>query len=267
MFSDYKVVIKGGGELASAVAHRLHQCGFPVIITEIDQPRMERRYVSFGNSIYENIWTVEGATSKLITFDENINEVLSQDLIPVIIDPECNIAKKIHPTILIDGILAKKNTGTSIDDAPIVIGMGPGFTAGKDVHAVIETNIGHYLGMVILDGTSQSNTGIPWNISGYTHERVFRAPKDGILKNCVDIGDMVVKDDTLCFIDDIPVKANISGVIRGIMHNNLPVKIGEKLGDIDPQGKKEYCFTISDRGRTISGGVLEAVLYFLNRLI
>lgn len=265
MFEDYKVIIKGGGDLATAVAHKLRRSGFPVIITEISQPKMVRRTVSFGNCIYEGTWTVEGITAEYVESPEKIDEVIACGHIPLLIDPKCSILEKIHSTILIDGILAKRNIGTSINDAPIVIGLGPGFTASKDVHAVIETKRGHTLGQVIFDGSSIPNTGIPGNIGGYTHERVFRAPKAGLVKNCVDIGNMVKEGDILCFVDDVPVKAKISGIVRGIIHDGLIVPHMEKLGDVDSRGQKEYCYTISDKGRTIAGGVLEAILYLLDK--
>lgn len=267
MFEDYKVVIKGGGDLATAVAHKLHRSGFPVIITEIPQPKMVRRTVSFGNCVYEGVCTVEEITSELVDSAEQIDGMIACGHIPLLIDPECSILKKVHPTILIDGILAKKNTGTSINDAPIVIGLGPGFTASKDVHAVIETKRGHTLGQVIFNGSAIPNTGIPGNIGGYTHERVFKAPKAGLVKNYADIGDMVTEGDILCFVDDVPVKSKISGMVRGIIHDGLVVSNGEKLGDVDPRGEKCYCYSISDKGRTIAGGALEAILYLLNKII
>lgn len=265
MFSAYKVIIKGGGDLATAVASKLYKSGFPVIITEIPQPKMVRRAVSFGNSVYEKRWTVEDITSELANSIQDIMRILKKGHIPVIVDPKCHIAKKIKPTILVDCTLAKRNIGTSKDDALIVIALGPGFTAPEDVHAVIETHRGHNLGKIIMLGSSKPNTGIPGNIEGFTHERVFRAPKVGKVKNIVDIGTMVSKGDILCKVDGMPVKSKIPGIVRGIIHDGLVVNEGEKLGDVDPRGKKDYCYSISDKGRTVAGGVLEAILYFLGR--
>lgn len=265
MFSAYKVIIKGGGDLASAVAYKLHKTGFPVIITEIPCPKMVRRAVSFGNSVYEKKWTVENVTSELASSVKDAKRILGEGNIPVVIDPKCQIAKKIKPTILVDCTLAKRNIGTSIYDAPIVIALGPGFVAQKDVHAVIETKRGHNLGKIIMSGASAPNTGIPGDIAGFTHERVFRAPNEGIVENIVEIGTIVSKGDILCKVDDTPVKAKISGIVRGIIHDGLVVSKGEKLGDVDPRGKKNYCYSISDKGRTVAGGVLEAILYFLDK--
>lgn len=264
MFSSYKVIIKGGGDLASAVAYKLHRSGFPVIITETMHPKMVRRAVSFGNSIYEKTWTVEGVISDYVDSVEQVNDVISRGHIPVLIDPKCKVLKELNPIVLVDAILAKRNTGTSMNDAPIVIGLGPGFMAQKDVHAVIETKRGHDLGKVILNGAAILNTSIPGNIEGYTHERVFRAPKGGFIRANVDIGDMVEKDDIVCFVDGVPVKAKISGIVRGIIHGDLMVKSGQKLGDIDPRKNELYCYTISDKGRTIAGSVLETILCLLN---
>ncbi|HHY04369.1 MAG TPA: EF2563 family selenium-dependent molybdenum hydroxylase system protein [Thermoanaerobacterales bacterium] len=266
MFQDKTVVIKGGGDLASAVAHKMKRSGFKVIITEIPCPKMVRRTVSFGNAIYEGEWSVEGETSKHVNTIKEAAYEMDNGRIPVIIDPDLNKAKELKPTVVIDATLAKRNIKTSKDDAPIVIGLGPGFTAPENAHAVIETKRGHDLGRIILEGSSIPNTGIPGNIEGYTHERVFRAPKAGLVKNCVKIGDIVEKDHVLCYVDDAEVKAKISGVVRGLIHDGLMVNEGEKLGDVDPRGNIKYCYTISDKGRTIAGGVLEATLYFLNNM-
>jgi len=263
MFSSYKVVIKGGGDLASAVAHRLHRSGFPVIITELSNPKMVRRTVAFGNVVYEKICEIEGITSKLVNTINEIHLCLSQGKIPVIIDPECRILAKLRPTVLIDGTLSKKNLGTFLGDAPIVIGLGPGFTALKDVDAVIETKRGHYLGKVILKGTSMPDTGVPGDIMGYTHERVLRAPETGIVKNSVEIGDMVSENEIVSYVGKMPIRSKIAGIVRGIIHDGIEVKKGEKLGDVDPRGVKDYCYSISDKGRAIAGGVLEAILYFI----
>ncbi len=265
MLSKYQAVIKGGGDLASAVAHKLHRSGFKVIITEKKEPKMVRRTVSFGNAVYEGSYTVEGITSRLVNSPSEIEKVLLQNEIPVIIDPKCLILAKLQPKILIDATLAKKNHGTSLSDAPIVIGLGPGFRALENADAVIETKRGHYLGNVLLQGTSIPNTGIPGDIMGYTDERVFRAPIAGRIENRVNIGDTVEKNDPLCYIENEVIRSKIPGVVRGMIHDGLRVKKGEKLGDVDPRADKSYCYSISDKGRTIAGGVLEAILYLLKK--
>ncbi|GAA0180252.1 selenium-dependent molybdenum cofactor biosynthesis protein YqeB [Clostridium sediminicola] len=265
MFSKYTVIIKSGGDLATAVAHRLFRVGFPVIITELEKPMMVRRTVSFANCIYEKEWTVEGVTAVLADSNDNVKKILKEGKIPVIIDPKCKIIEKIKPSIVVDGILAKKNCGTKITDAPIVIGLGPGFTANLDVHVVIETQRGHELGKIIYEGKAIPNTGIPGNIIGYTAQRVLRSSCSGIVKNHVDIGSYVEAGETICSVDGTLVKAEIKGIVRGLIHDGLIVKKNEKLGDIDPRGEKKYCQIISEKGRNIAGGVLEAILIELNK--
>jgi len=258
------VLVKGAGEIASAVAHRLYRCGFQIIMTELEKPLMVRRYVSFGNCIFEGSWQVEGVESKLVTNFKEIREAWASGTIPIVVDEKCEICGILRPYAIVDAILAKKNTGTTIMDAQVVIGLGPGFEAGKDVHAAIETMRGHDLGRVILKGTAQKNTGIPGPIQGITEERVLRAPREGAVKNILDIGAMVKRGDIVGRVADSPVFAKVEGVLRGLIHEGLIVKGGQKIGDIDPRGQIDYCNTISDKGRTISGGVLEALLLFLN---
>lgn len=260
MFSTYTVIIKGGGDLATAVAHKLFRVGFPVIITELEQPMMVRRTVSFANCIYEKEWTVEGVTAALADNVKDVKQILKDGKIPVVIDPKCDISKEIKPSIIVDGILAKRNCGTQITDAPIVIGLGPGFTANVDVHAVIETQRGHELGKIIFQGKAIPNTGIPGNIIGYTSQRVLRSHCSGFVKNHVDIGSYIEAGQVICSVDGCLVKAEIKGIVRGLIHDGLFVKKNEKLGDIDPRGEKKYCEMISEKGRNIAGGVLESIL-------
>ncbi|KPU43044.1 hypothetical protein OXPF_32940 [Oxobacter pfennigii] len=262
MFSKHCIIIKGGGDLSSATAHKLKRSGFQVIITELEQPRMVRRSVSFGNCVYEKEWTVEGMTS-VLTGEEGIHGILMNGKIPVLIDPSCEIRKKVKPAIIIDAILAKKNLSTDINDAPIVIGLGPGFTAGQDVHAIIETNRGHNLGRIIFDGKAETNTHVPGDVCGYTFERVLRSPECGIIKNHVEIGDIVRSGDIICTVDTTPVYTKIDGIVRGLIKDGIYIDSDYKVGDIDPRRDSEYCYTISDKGRNIAGGVLEAILILL----
>ncbi len=250
--------------MASAVAHRLYRCGFQIIMTELEKPSMVRRKVSFGNCIFEGSWQVEGVESKRVRNLKEIQEALAKRKIPVVTDEKCEISQILNPDIIIDAILAKKNTGTDIKGAQVVIGLGPGFEAGKDVHAVIETMRGHDLGRVILKGAAQKNTGIPGPIQGITDDRVLRAPRAGVAKNILDIGSIVKQGDIVGSVAGLPVFAKIDGVLRGLIHDGLIATEGQKIGDIDPRGQIDYCNTISDKGRTISGGVLEAILFLLN---
>jgi xanthine dehydrogenase accessory factor len=263
---DLVVLIRGAGEMASAVAHRLHQSHFKICMLEVSQPLAVRREVSFCEAIYDGEKEVEGVRAKLILKPEQIQSVWKRGKIPLLVDPDLKKTKHfLKPDVLIDAIMAKKNLGTQINDAPLVIGLGPGFTAGKDVHIVIETNRGHHLGKVIRNGTAEPNTGIPGDIGGYAVQRVLRTMKKGIFHPYKEIGDRVNKGSVVAVVDDFPVIAEISGVVRGLLREGVEVKKGMKVGDIDPRGKKELCFTISDKARSIGGGALEAILYRFNR--
>ena len=260
------VLIRGAGEMASGVAHRLHRSHFNVCMLEIPHPIAVRREVSFCEAIYEGEKEVEGVRAKLISRPEEIHSVWQEEKIPVLVDPDGEKTRRfIKPDVLIDAIMAKKNLGAHIKKAPLVIGLGPGFCAEKDVHIVIETNRGHDLGRLILKGTAEPDTGIPGNIGGYTVERVLRTMKRGVFHPQKGIGDRVNKGLVVAVVDDFPVMAKISGIVRGLIREGVEVKKGMKVGDIDPRGKRESCFTISDKARAIGGGVLEAILYWFNK--
>ncbi|WP_213818570.1 selenium-dependent molybdenum cofactor biosynthesis protein YqeB [Garciella nitratireducens] len=259
------IVLRGGGDIASGIAHRLVRSGFPVIILETDQPTMVRRTVSFAQGIYDGEMVVEGITGKKVNTTKEALQIMDKSTIPLLIDPKAECISDLRPTVVVDAILAKKNIGTTIDMAPIVIGVGPGFYVGKDVHAVIETKRGHDLGRVLLQGQAIADTGIPGNIGGYTIERVLRAPKKGIFYAIKKIGDQVQKGEAVAKIDGEIVYASISGVLRGLLQNGILVSSGFKIGDIDPRAEVKHCYTISDKARSIGGGVLEALLYLKNR--
>lgn len=263
--ANLKICIRGAGELASAVAHRLYRCNFKVLLTEIANPQAVRRQVAFCEAVHHGSKEVEGVLAKLVSNPDEIEAAWRDGTIPLMVDPETRIKLIIKPDVLIDAIIAKKNTGVNITDAPLVIGLGIGFYAGRDVHIVIETNRGHNLGRVILNGEAEADTGAPGVIGGYSRERVFRAPKEGQFKTSKDIGEYVKAGDIVAIVDDYPVKVEIDGIIRGILADGTIVYKGMKAGDVDPRGKKEYCYTISDKGRTIAGGVLEAILSFFNK--
>ena len=262
---DLIVLIRGAGEVASGVAHRLHRSHFKICMLEIPHPIAVRREVSFCDAVYNGEKEVEGIRAKFISTQEEISSVWKKEKIPILVDPDGQ--ETLHflkPDVLIDAIMAKRNLGIQINDAPLIIGLGPGFTAGKDVHVVIETNRGHNLGKVILNGMAESDTGIPGEIGGYAVERVLRTMKKGIFHPHKSIGERVNKGSVVAVVDDFPVIARISGVVRGLLVEGIEAKKGMKVGDIDPRGKKEHCFTISDKSRAIGGGVLEAILYWFN---
>lgn len=254
------VVVRGGGDIASGIIHRLHRSGYKVIILEIDKPTVIRRTVSFAQVVYDNEIIIEEVKAVKINSIDEVSKVLENNEIPLIIDSNGKSIKELKPFVVVDAILAKKNIGTKIDFAPIVIGVGPGFTAGEDVNAVIESNRGHNLGKVILKGSAEPNTGIPGEIAGFSSERVIKSHTEGIVKHKAKIGDIVTKGETLGYINDSSIISPIDGVLRGLIQEGIKVPKDFKIGDVDPREKVNYCFTISDKARAIGGAVLEAIL-------
>lgn len=255
------ILIKGAGDIATGIAVRLKNSGMQVVMTEIAIPTTVRRSVAFSRAVYEGSAVVENITAKLVLDFAQIPAVLQRDEIPVLIDPRCEVLKSIHFDAVVDSILAKKNLSTDPTQAPVVIGVGPGFSVPQDCHCVIETQRGHDLGRCIYQGCAAKNTGIPGEIGGYTVERLLRAPCDGIFHPILAIGDAVKAGQTVALVDDQPVTAQIDGIVRGLLQDNVPVKAGMKSGDIDPRGCYEHCFTVSDKARAVGGGVLEAILH------
>jgi xanthine dehydrogenase accessory factor len=263
--ASIKVLVRGGGDLASGVAWRLHQSGFRVVITEISEPMAVRRKVAFCEAVYDGQCTVEGVRAVLVGGPEQVDTVWKQGLIPVLVDPEAASRHSIKPEVIVDAILAKKNLGTSARDAPLVMALGPGFEAGKDAHFVVETSRGHNLGRLIASGSAAPNTGIPGPVQGITADRVLRAPASGLWRNVLGIGDMVKTGDVIGTVQGEALCATIDGALRGLIHPGITVSRGLKIGDIDPRGKKEFCFTISEKALAIAGGVLEGILRTYSR--
>lgn len=253
------VVIKGAGDLASGIALRLVHSGFKVVMTELPNPLAIRRTVAFCEAVRMGKMTVEDVTAKHAQRAEDVMRILDEGFIPVIVDPEAEIIEKIKPDVVIDAIIAKKNLGTLIDDAKVVIGIGPGFTAGTDCHAVIESMRGHTLGRVIYEGGSIPNTNVPGRVGGFAGERLLRAPATGIFESERAIGDMVKTGDVVGWVCDKPMVSTIDGVLRGLIANGTQVKEGLKSGDVDPRGIQDYCNLVSDKALAIAGGVLEAI--------
>jgi xanthine dehydrogenase accessory factor len=258
--NDLVILIRGAGEMATGVAHRLASCRFKVCMTETSNPQAVRREMAFSEAIFDREKDVEGITAKRVESPDHISEIWREGKIPILIDPEAKVKNFLKPDVLIDATLAKKNLGTKITDALLVIGLGPGFHAGKDVHLVIETNRGHNLGRIISNGEAEPNTGIPGSIAGYTEERVIRAPRAGNFKALKKIGDGVRANEKVGMVGNGAVRSRIAGVIRGLLRDGIEAWKGMKLGDVDPRGIKSHCYTISDKARTISGGVLQAIL-------
>ncbi len=254
-----KILIKGAGDLATGIGWRLKRAGYEVWMTEIEVPTAVRRTVSFSRAVYEEKAEIEGITSVLVRSLEEGQRAVQDGKIPVFIDPNASILSQLKPEILVDAIIAKENLGTRITDAPLVIGVGPGFTAGEDCHKVIETKRGHYLGRVIDQGSAIPNTGIPGDIGGYTVERIIRAAADGYFLPKASIGEVVEAGQLIAYSGEVPVYAQISGVVRGMLQEGVQVTKGMKAGDIDARCEIKHCFSISDKARAIGGGVLEAV--------
>lgn len=258
------VIIKGAGDLGTGVAYRLFKCGLEVIMTEISAPLVVRRTVAFAEAVYSETVTVEGLTACRAETIKRAVEILKQKTIPVLVDPSAVVVSVLRPGTVVDAIMAKRNTGTKMTDAPLVIGLGPGFTAGVDVHAVIETSRGHNLGRAIYKGSVASNTGIPGEIMGYTTERLLRAPADGVVEPNFSIGEQVEKGGVVARVGKSFVSAEISGIIRGMIKAGSWVTKGTKIGDIDPRGSQAECFSISDKALAVGGGVVEAVFNYLS---
>lgn len=268
------VIVKGGGDIGTGVAHRLFRCGFPVTVVDILQPTAVRRSVSFCEAVNTGEICVEGITAKKIKMDSRylITCLRKHQFVPVIINQdksETVIRKLVHilwmqykKTVLVDAILAKRNIGTTITDADLVIGLGPGFSAGVDAHRVIETNRGQRLGRIIEHGSAESNTSIPGNMEGYSLERVLYAPASGTFHTKSQIGMLVRKGDLIGDVNGVAILTQISGIIRGLLKEGLFVDAGMKLGDIDPREDKIDVNIISDKARAIAGGVLEAIISF-----
>lgn len=253
--------IKGAGEMATGVAVRLKCAGFSrIFMMEIESPLAVRRTVSFCEAVYDGKIVVEGVEAVRAHDSEEVKGAWEKGQIAVLVDPGWALLEHIHPQVLIDAIIAKKNLGTTLKNAPLVIGLGPGFTGGEDVHRVIETMRGHELGRVIAQGPALADTGIPGSIGGHTVDRVLRAPRSGIFQPCRKITDMISEGDVVGRVEEREVVAETGGILRGLIREGTLVREGVKIGDIDPRGLVDYCFSVSDKSRAIGGAVLEAIL-------
>ena len=259
------IIVRGGGDLATGTIYKLKKSGFPVLILEVSNPSAIRRNVAFCEAVYQGIQTVEDMTCYLAESLEQAQELLLEGKLAVLLDPAGESISKLKPLAVVDAILAKKNLGTNRNMAPVTVALGPGFTAGVDVDAVVETKRGHNLGRVFWTGAAAPNTGIPGMIGGYGKERVIHCPAKGILRNVKNITDTVSKGEVIAVVETekgiVPVEATLDGILRGLIRDGYPVNVGFKMADIDPRAE-EYnnCFTISDKARCIAGGVLEAIL-------
>lgn len=270
------IVVRGAGDLATGTIHRLKKAGFRLLVLEAEHPTAIRRQVALSEAVYAGSARVEDVEAVRMDVDlaekKNRKELLEQEMeriwkkdgVPVLVDPAGLSIAALRPAVVVDAILAKKNLGTTKEMAPLVIALGPGFTAGEDVDVVIETKRGHNLGRVIRSGSAVPNTGIPGIIGGYGKERVMHAQAEGILRNAASIGDIVEARAVIAEIETengtVPVEASLSGLLRGLIRDGYPVTKGFKIADIDPRKEElQNCFTISDKARCIAGSVLEVI--------
>ena len=259
------IIVRGGGDLATGTIYKLKKSGFPVLILETENPSAIRRNVAFCEAVYQGTQTVEDMTCYFAETFNLAQQFLNEGKLTVLVDPAGEAIEKLQPFAVIDAILAKRNLGTHRNMAPITVALGPGFTAGKDVDAVVETKRGHNLGRVLWDGCAAPNTGIPGIIAGFGKERVIHCPAKGVLRNVKKITDTVSEGEVIAVVETqdgiVPVKATLDGILRGLIRDGYPVDVGFKMADIDPRAEEfNNCFTISDKARCIAGGVLEAVL-------
>lgn len=261
-FKDIWVLVRGGGELSSGAIKRLNWAGFPTVVLELERPLVVRRLVSFAQAVFAGECEVEGVPGRLVRdLDEAKRYIDETRGVPVLIDPEARTLQELKPAVLLDGRMAKRPWDTRIGQAPIVIALGPGFEAGANADAVIETKSGPQVGRVIYRGTAIPNTGIPCSSSGYREERVLKAPTSGLFQGAREIGDKVEAGEIVGRVDEEPIRAQISGVLRGILYSGLEVKQGTKLGDIDHRGESSDCCRTSEKADAVACGVLEALFH------
>jgi xanthine dehydrogenase accessory factor len=261
--NELTVVIKGAGEMATGIACRLYMANIRnIVMLEIPQPLAVRRTVAFCESIHEKQVDIEGIRGVLARDLNELSQLWDEKQIGVMVDPEWKTVNSLRPDVVIDAIMAKRNLGTRKDEAPLVVGVGPGFTAPDNVHVVVESNRGHNLGRAIYSGSAETYTGMPGLTAGFARERVLRSPHEGSVRHAgKSIGNPVKQDEIVLYVDSTPVLATIDGILRGLV-SEIPVTNNEKVGDIEPRNEVSYCSTISDKARAVAGGVLEAVLHY-----
>jgi len=259
------IVVRGAGDLATGVIVRLVRSGYIVAALETASPTAIRRTVAFSEAVYDGVATVEGIEARRVESGQPLFALSRKGTVPLLIDPDGSLIPSLSPVAVVDAIIAKRNVGTSKAIAPVTIALGPGFEAGVDVDYVIETNRGHNLGRVIERGLAESDTGIPGEIAGHSTDRVFKSPVAGILRARCRIGERLRKGDPILSIEqvsgeEVVVVAPFEGIVRGLLRSGVPVPAGLKVADMDPRCRPEHCMSISDKARSIGGGVLEALL-------
>lgn len=254
------VLIWGGGDLASGVGLKLYRVGIRILIIETHQPHAVRRSVSFAQAVYNGEIIIEDVVGKLIHFPKEMFDCWQNDNVPVIVDPDLKLLREFQPLVLVDARMRKRFVDLPLDLAEMVVGLGPGFVVGKNCHAAVETNRGHFLGRVFWEGSPEADTGIPGKVASYTKERVLHAPAKGVVVGLVKIGDTVQAGDHILTVGGESVLAPFDGVVRGLIHPGIMVRKGMKVGDVDPRPETFRCWTVSEKSLAIGGGVLEAIL-------
>lgn len=249
--------------MASAAARLLFLCGFPVVVLEREAPLAVRRRVSFAEAVFSGGVRIEGVEGRRVGAAELAGEPYADSFVPVVVDPDGECLPRLGPRVLVDGRMAKSNLGTRRSDAPLVIGLGPGFVAGEDVHAVVETQRGGAMGRVLWFGAAEADTGVPGEVLGIGEERVLCAPRAGVFRGSCRIGDLVPAGGQVGEVDGAPVTARIAGLVRGLLADGVAVEGGLKVGDVDPRGRAADAARVSDKGRAVAAGVLEAVMVHL----
>jgi xanthine dehydrogenase accessory factor len=254
------VLIRGGGDLATGVAVRVHRAGFPVVVLEIEKPLAVRRLVAMAEAVYAGRVVVEGIEGRLAASPEEVSSLLKAGVIPVLVDAKAASTSILHPSVVVDGRMRKAPSELALGSVPLIIGLGPGFEAGVDCHAVIETRRGHHLGRVLWQGQASADTRIPEAVEGYAVDRVLRAPRGGVMRGLVSIGDLVRQGAPLAELGGETVRAPFDGAMRGLLHDGLTVEKGMKIGDLDPRREARFCREVSDKALAVGGAALEAIL-------
>lgn len=253
------VVIRGGGDLASGVAVSLSRAGYGVVVTELPQPLVVRRKVSFAEAVYEGSCDVEGVLGLKVDSVEEAFDALAEGNVAVLVDPDCKCLESLDPIAIVDGRMLKRETVNEFGGRWRVIGLGPGFIAGENCWVAIETNRGPDLGKILYEGSPEPNTGRPAKVMGYSLERVIYAHREGVFKTLVQIGDQIEAGEKVAEIDGEPVISQIKGAVHGLLRDGLKVKAGVKVGDIEPSGERELCFRVTDKSLKIGASVAEVL--------
>jgi len=252
------VLVRGGGDLATGVAWRLHRCGFSVAVLELEHPLVIRRTVAFATAVFDGTCVVEGLTARRV---DTLYRLERLDFVPVLVDPEGTSVASLAPEVLVDARMQKTCVDTALHQAPLVVALGPGFVAGRDCHCVVETQRGHFLGRVYWEGAAQDDTGVPGEIGGESGRRIVRAPADGVFHGGVALGAWVEAGACLGTVEGVEVRAGLTGTLRGLAQDGTPVWRGLKIADIDPRPASAIDMgTISDKARALGGSVVEAIM-------